>query len=68
MATAREIVRFLRSKGFIEKRQRGSHLVLQHPATKFRTVIPIHSGDLPKGLLHRILKDAGLTLEEFLGS
>lgn len=68
MATPRELLRFLKSKGFIEKRQRGSHLVLQHPATKYRAVIPIHPGDLPKGLLHRILKDAGLTLEEFLSS
>ncbi len=66
MATAREVVRFLKSKGFLEKRQRGSHPVLQHPGTKYRAVVVIHSGDLPKGLLHRILKDAGLTLEEFL--
>lgn len=68
MGSAREVVRFLKSKGFVEKRRRGSHLVLQHPATKYRTVVPIHTGDLPKGLLHRILKDSGHTLEEFLGS
>ncbi len=65
MATAREVVRFLKKNGFIEKRQKGSHLVLQHPTTKYRTVIPIHSGDIPKGLLHRILKDAGFHLEDF---
>ncbi|MDE2292313.1 MAG: type II toxin-antitoxin system HicA family toxin [Elusimicrobia bacterium] len=67
MPTARELVRFLRSRGFVEKRQSGSHLVLQHPGTKYRAVVPVHSGDVPKGLLHRILKDAGFTLEDFIG-
>ena len=65
MAVARQVVRFLKRRGFVEKRQSGSHLVLQHPLTKFRTVVPMHPGDLPKGLLHRILKDAGLSLEDF---
>ena len=40
--------------------------MLQNPRTKYRTVIPMHSGDLPKGLLHRILKDAGHSLKDFL--
>ena len=64
MPTAREIVSFLKRKGFIEKRQAGSHLVLQHSGTKLRTVVPMHPGDLPKGLVHRILKDAGYSLED----
>jgi hypothetical protein len=29
--------------------------------------VPIHSGDLPRGLFLRILKDAGFTEEDFLG-
>jgi predicted RNA binding protein YcfA (HicA-like mRNA interferase family) len=29
--TAREIVRFLKSQGFVEDRQTGSHLTLWHP-------------------------------------
>lgn len=64
MPTAKDIVRFLKRKGFIEKRQKGSHLVLQHPKTGFRTVVPMHSGDVPTGLLHRILKDAGFELSD----
>lgn len=28
-------------------------------------VIPVHRGDLPKGLFLRILKNAGFTLEDF---
>jgi len=65
MPTAREVVRFLKRKGFIEKRQKGSHLLLQHPQTGYRTSVPMHPGDLPTGLFLKILKDAGLTLEEF---
>ena len=40
-------------------------LVLQNPATGFRTVVPVHPGDLPTGLFRRILQDAGFTLEDF---
>lgn len=38
-----------------------------HPKTKARTVIPIHSGrDIKKPLIRAIIKDAGLTTEEFI--
>jgi predicted RNA binding protein YcfA (HicA-like mRNA interferase family) len=65
MPTAREVVRFLKRKGFIEKRQKGSHLLLQHPQTGYRTSVPMHPGDLPTGLFLKILKDAGFTLADF---
>jgi len=43
-------------------------LVLLHPATKARTVVPVHAGKaLKQPLLRAILHDAGLTLEQFLG-
>ncbi|MBI2998459.1 MAG: type II toxin-antitoxin system HicA family toxin [Deltaproteobacteria bacterium] len=65
MPTAREVVRFLKRKGFVEKRQKGSHLLLQHPENGYRTSVPMHPGDLPTGLFLKILRDAGFTLEEF---
>jgi len=65
MPTAREVVRFLKRKGFIEKRQKGSHLLLQHPQTGYRTFVPMHPGELPTGLFLKILKDAGFTLADF---
>ena len=64
MATARELSRFLIRQGYRKIRQTGSHLILQHPERRM-VIIPVHSGDLPKGLLLRILKDAGFTLQEF---
>ena len=39
---ARQVIRALRRGGFIEDRQKGSHLILIHPQTKARTVAPIH--------------------------
>jgi predicted RNA binding protein YcfA (HicA-like mRNA interferase family) len=51
----------------VEDRQKGSHLVLLHPGTKARTVVPLHAGKtLKHPLLRAILHDAGLTVEQFL--
>ncbi|MEK7554965.1 MAG: type II toxin-antitoxin system HicA family toxin [Patescibacteria group bacterium] len=65
--TARQIIRALKKAGFVEDRQRGSHLVLFHSGSGARTVVPIHRGKtIKKKLAHSILKDAELTVEEFL--
>ena len=64
MPTARDLVRFLLRHGYSKVRQTGSHLILQHPQRQ-ALVIPIHRGDLPKGLFLRILKDGGFSLENF---
>jgi predicted RNA binding protein YcfA (HicA-like mRNA interferase family) len=42
--TARQVVRALKRAGFIEDRQKGSHLILIHPEKKVRTVVPVSSG------------------------
>jgi predicted RNA binding protein YcfA (HicA-like mRNA interferase family) len=52
---------------FVEQRQKGSHLHLKRESDKRRITIPIHKGrDIPKGTLTGILKDAGISIEEFL--
>lgn len=64
--TAREIVSFLKTQGFLEDRQSGSHLTLVHPERGTVTV-PVHTGvDLGRGLATRILRDAGFTVDEYL--
>jgi predicted RNA binding protein YcfA (HicA-like mRNA interferase family) len=63
---AKKLIKLLTKMGFKPIRQRGSHLLLQHPDGR-TTVIPIHSGEeIGKGLLMKILKDIGLTKEEYL--
>ncbi|MGH9776277.1 MAG: type II toxin-antitoxin system HicA family toxin [Candidatus Acidiferrales bacterium] len=64
MYSSRELVRFLVRQGYRRARQTGSHLVLEH-ANRKMLVIPVHAGDLPKGLFLKILKDAGFTLDDF---
>ena len=61
------LVRALKRAGFIELRQRGSHVSLEKRAGEklFRTVVPMHPS-LSKGTLSDILKQCGLSVEEFL--
>ena len=64
--TARELVRFLKLQGFVEDRQRGSHLVLWHEGRKVAVTVPMHTGcDVGRGLAVRILKDAGFSAEDY---
>ncbi len=53
MVPARELIRFLLRQGYRRARQTGSHLILEHPTRK-TLVIPVHAGDLPKGLFLKI--------------
>ena len=65
--TARKVVRALKRAGFVEDRQRGSHLILIRTDTKARTVVPVHPGrTIKEPLLRAILRDANLSIEEFL--
>jgi predicted RNA binding protein YcfA (HicA-like mRNA interferase family) len=52
--------------GFKPVRQRGSHVILKRDDGRV-TVVPIHRGEeIGRGLLSKIIKDVGLTKEEFL--
>ncbi len=63
---AREVIRFLESLGIVQVRQRGSHRFFRHPDGRTATV-PDHRGeDLGRGILAKILRDAGTTPAEFL--
>ena len=64
--TAKQIVKALKQAGFVEHRQyRTSHLLLVHPERKLRTVVPMHHGDLPRGTVRAIIRQSGMTEEEF---
>lgn len=62
--TPRDVVQVFRRAGFVEKRQVGSHLTLEN-AQGTIVVVPMHNRDLKRGLMMSIIKDAGLTPEEF---
>lgn len=59
-----EVARKLQRLGFRERMARGGHRLYTHPDGRI-VVIPFHSGGLPKGTFKKILKQIGLTEEEF---
>jgi len=62
-----ELVRALKKAGFVERRQKGSHLHMFRESDKRRVTIPIHAGrNIPIGTLKAILKDADLTTDQML--
>jgi predicted RNA binding protein YcfA (HicA-like mRNA interferase family) len=65
--TAREVIERLRRVGFVFDRQaKGSHEIWYNPVTKRRTVIPNHPGTtVPRATLRAILRQAGISPEEF---
>jgi predicted RNA binding protein YcfA (HicA-like mRNA interferase family) len=64
--TDKELIRVLTKKGFSLHHQVGSHAVYRSADGKRRVVVAIHSGKvIPPKTLKAILKDAGLTVEEF---
>jgi len=63
---SRQAVRFLESLGFAQVRQKGSHRFFRHQDGRTATV-PDHKGeDLGRGILAKILRDAGVKPAEFL--
>ncbi len=63
----REVVRVLRLAGFIERRQKGSHLIMFRELDKRRVVVPMHQGhDVPPGTLRGILRDADISVDQFV--
>ena len=64
---AREILKALGKAGFQVVSQRGSHIKLRgEQGGVVRTVIVPNYGEVPRGVLASILRQAGLTREQFL--
>lgn len=58
-----EVIKALERLGFEQLRQRGSHVVLRRG--NLGTVVPLHK-ELKTGTLAGILRQAGVTQDEFL--
>ena len=65
---SRKVIKALKKAGFVEDRQKGSHLILINSSRGKRVVVPIHPGKtIKKPLLQSIIEDdVGITIEEFL--
>jgi predicted RNA binding protein YcfA (HicA-like mRNA interferase family) len=65
--SGREAIRALERLGFVQVRQRGSHVVLkkQTPEGEIGCVVPLHR-ELAIGTLRSILRQARVTPDEFM--
>ena len=61
-----DVIRALERAGWEIKRQRGSHVVLRKAGHPLLVTVPMHRHDVPKGTLRDIIKDAGITVAEFV--
>ncbi len=62
----KELIKKFGKLGYRKDRQKGSHVILYHPKTRRRIVIPMHVKDTPIGTLRAVIKQAGITKDEFL--
>lgn len=58
--TVNEILKRLKADGWYVVGQVGSHLQLKHDEKKGKVTVSNHKGDIAKGTLNSILKQAGL--------
>ena len=67
VVTAKDAIRALERAGFVLVRTSGSHQRFVHSEDPSRaTTVPAHAGKtLKRGTLRNIIKEAGLTVEEF---
>ncbi len=61
--TPRQMVSIVEQAGFTFQRQKGSHTFYRHADGRW-TTIAIHSKDLPRGTMKKILKDIGMSEDE----
>lgn len=66
VASGRDAVRAFGKLGYVMDRQAGSHVILRQSSAPFRRLtIPDHKS-LAKGTLRALIREAGLTVEEFV--
>jgi predicted RNA binding protein YcfA (HicA-like mRNA interferase family) len=63
--SSQKCVRALEKAGFRFIRQKGSHMVMRRDDPYAQVVVP-ETQKLPPGTLRTIIRDAGLTVEEFI--
>jgi predicted RNA binding protein YcfA (HicA-like mRNA interferase family) len=63
VCSGRDAVRVFQRLGYEIDHQTGSHIILRHPNMR-RLTIPDHR-ELAKGTLRSIIREAGITKEQF---
>jgi predicted RNA binding protein YcfA (HicA-like mRNA interferase family) len=63
--SGRQVANALARVGYEKDRQKGSHIVLRQAAPPHRRIVVPDHDEIAKGTLRAILRESGLTVEEF---
>jgi len=61
-----KLIKILLSIGFIKRDAEGSHVFFSHPDGR-TTVVPLHTKEISRGLLRKILNDIQISVKEYEG-
>jgi len=64
VVSGRDCVKALEKMGFYFKRQEGSHIVLRRDDPFSQVIVPNHR-ELDRGTLRAIIRQAGMSVDEF---
>jgi len=64
LVTSKEMCKIAERRGFQKLRQKGSHATYADNYGN-ATVIPMHAGDMKRSLIRSIIRDLGLTIDEY---
>ena len=65
----RQVTKILKRVHFkFDRQAAGSHEIWFNEETNRYTTIPRHPGDLPEGTLKHMLKQAGISIDDFLSN
>lgn len=65
VVSAEDLCRMLKKIGYSIDHQTGSHIILRNETSPHRRLTVPNHKEIAKGTLRSILRQAGLTLEEF---
>ncbi|MCL4511163.1 MAG: type II toxin-antitoxin system HicA family toxin [Bacteroidetes bacterium] len=65
VVSGKEVIKALSKIGYEFDHQRGSHIVLRQMKAPFRRITVPNHDEIARGTLRSIIREAGLTLEEF---
>ena len=64
-ASGRDVVGALGKIGYEVDRQRGSHIMLRNTSPPYRRIVVPDHREVAKGTLRAIIRECGLTVDEF---
>jgi predicted RNA binding protein YcfA (HicA-like mRNA interferase family) len=65
--SGRDVVKALLKVGYQQDRQRGSHVILRQLEYPHRRIVVPDHKEVAKGTLRSIIRETGLTVDEFKG-